>query len=495
MLIAKNITKRFSGVTALQEVRLELNAGHVTSIIGENGAGKSTLMKILSGVYTDYEGELLMNGEAVSFKNTREAQNAGIAIIHQELNLLPYLSVAENIFLGRELKNEFGILDKKEMYIRSALLLDKVKLKIDPNTRVEKLKVGERQLLEIAKALMLDTKVLIMDEPTSAITDSEAKILFDIISELKKEGKAIAYISHKMKEIFSICDDYVVLRDGKFIGSGAISEVDENQLIKMMAGREVELHRHNIHVKKNDDPKILEIYDLKLPTFNVEKGITFDLRRGEVLGVFGLMGAGRTELLETIFGVHTGISQGEIKIDSISKKINSPITAIKEGLALVTEDRKRDGIVPDLSVRKNMGLTVLRQLCNVGVLQIDRERALAEMYIDELKIKTDSDQQLIKNLSGGNQQKVVLAKWLATHPKVLMLDEPTRGIDVHAKSEIHKLIDQLASEGMGIIIVSSEIPEILAVSHRVLVLSEGRITGNFDIDEANEQNILKAAIA
>lgn len=495
MLVAQNITKRFSGVTALNGVNLELKPGQVTGIIGENGAGKSTLMKILSGVYTDYEGELLLHGNKVEFQNTREALDSGITIIHQELNLMPYLSVAENIFLGRELKNTFGILDKAQMYQQTEMLLAKVQLNIDPKTKVENLKVGEQQLLEIVKALLLDTKVLIMDEPTSAISDTEANILFGIINELTKEGKAIAYISHKMNEIFTICDNYVVLRDGQFIGSGPILEVSEDQLIQMMAGRQVKLHRHNTHVTKNTNANLMEVSNLKIPEFDTAEGVSFELKKGEVLGIFGLMGAGRTELLETLFGLHPRAFSGSVKVNGETQRFKSPTQAIKAGLALVTEDRKRDGIVPDLNVRKNIGLTALDLLCKMGIIQKKREKALAEKYIGELKIKTDSDQQLIKTLSGGNQQKVILGKWLATNPEILILDEPTRGIDVNAKSEIHKLINELASKGMGVIVVSSEMPEILAVSHRVLVLNEGRLTGNFSINDANEQNILKAAIA
>ena len=495
MLEAKNITKRFTGVTALDSVQLHLQSGKVTCIIGENGAGKSTLMKILSGVYTDYEGELIMDGERVKFKNTREAQNTGISIIHQELNLLPYLSVAENIFLGRELKNRFGLLDEAEMYRKSKELLAKVQLNVDPKTKVENLKVGEQQLLEIAKVLLIDTKVIIMDEPTSAITDAEANTLFEIIEELTEEGKAIAYISHKMNEIFTIADDYVVLRDGQFIGSGAIHEVTEDQLIHMMAGREVKFSRHNIHNTKKTNATILEVNELKIPGYNTQEGISFELKKGEVLGIFGLMGAGRTELLETIFGLHPNSFSGTLKIDGKLERFKSPKEAIIAGLALVTEDRKRDGIIPDLNVRKNVSITALDQLCRLGIIEQKKEEALATKYIDNLKIKTDSDQQLIKTLSGGNQQKVILGKWLATNPKILILDEPTRGIDVNAKSEIHKLINELTSQGMSILFVSSEIPEILAVSHRILVLSEGRLTGSFSIDKANENNILKAAIA
>ncbi|MBC6998041.1 sugar ABC transporter ATP-binding protein [Cytophaga sp. FL35] len=495
MLEAKNITKRFTGITALNEVQLHLKAGRVTGIIGENGAGKSTLMKILSGVHTDYEGELMINGKTVKFKNTRDAQDKGIAIIHQELNLFPYLSVTENIFLGRELKNKLGILDDTQMKRKAKELLAKVKLEVDPKTKVENLKVGEQQLLEIAKALLLDTKVLIMDEPTSAITDTEANILFGIIEELKKEGTAIAYISHKMNEIFTICDDYVVLRDGEFIGEGPITEVSENELIQMMAGREVKLHRHNTHIPKNTNANLLEVDNLKIPRYDTPEGISFALKKGEILGVFGLMGAGRTELLETLFGLHPKAVMGNLIIDGQKQRFNSPQKAIKAGLALVTEDRKRDGIVPDLNVRKNISITVLEQLCKLGVLQENKEKTVSKKYIDELKIKTESDQQLIKTLSGGNQQKVILGKWLGTNPKVLLLDEPTRGIDVNAKSEIHKLINELAAQGMGVIMVSSELPEILAVSHRILVLSEGRLTGNFSIDKANDKNILKAAIA
>jgi ribose transport system ATP-binding protein len=506
MLSAKNITKKFSGVTALDNVSLDLQAGKVLAIIGENGAGKSTLMKILSGVYTDYEGSLMLDNQIVKFKNTREAQDKGIAIIHQELNLIPELSVAENIFLGREITNAFGLLDKAKMRQHTEGLLQKLKLNmvhpdkggIDPNTPVKNLKVGQQQLIEIAKALLLNAKIIIMDEPTSAITGAEVEVLFDIIKGLKQEGKAIAYISHKLDELFKIADTYTVLRDGKTIESGEIKNVSKDILVSKMVGRDLVISH------KKSTPSVSEEL-LKVEKLNYKKGldISFSLKKGEILGIFGIMGAGRTELFEALFGLSSPSVSGNILIENKKTTIKSPADAVKAGLALVSEDRKKDGIIPELSVKKNISLTTLFGLSKNGIFPIlsgctisnKKEKQLADKYINDLKIKTFSDTQLIKTLSGGNQQKAILGKWLATNPKILLLDEPTRGIDINAKSEIYKLIQELAASGLGIIMVSSELPEILAVSDRVLVLSEGKLTGDFTIDEATEEGLLKAAIA
>lgn len=494
MLSAKNITKKFSGVTALDNVSLDLEAGKVNAIIGENGAGKSTLMKILSGVYTDYEGTIELDNQVVKFKGTRDAQDKGIAIIHQELNLIPYLTVAENIFLGREITNAFGILDKAKMRQYTEGVLEKLKLNIDPNTPVKNLKVGQQQLIEIAKALLLNAKVIIMDEPTSAITGSEVEVLFNIISDLKKEGKAIAYISHKLDELFQIADTYTVLRDGKTIESGGMQNVTKDLLVSKMVGRDLVMSKKETPSLSNDillKVDNLQILKPALTTSNPQPSISFQLKKGEILGIFGLMGAGRTELFERLFGLEGTV---EIEINSTPLSIKSPTDAIKAGLALVSEDRKKDGIVPEISVKKNISLTTLFGLSKNGILNNSKEKQLADKYIKDLKIKTSSDAQLIKNLSGGNQQKAILGKWLATNPKILLLDEPTRGIDINAKSEIYKLIQELANSGLGIIMVSSELPEILAVSDRVLVLSEGKLTGDFDINDATEESLLKAAI-
>lgn len=497
MLVVENITKKFPGVTALDNVCLEIEPGKVTAIIGENGAGKSTLMKILSGVYHDFEGRILFNGKPVRFAHPKEAQEKGIAIIHQELNLIPYLTITENIFLGREIINKWGMLDNKAMRLKSKQLLDKLKLNVDPGKLVSDIKVGQQQVVEIAKALLVDSDVIIMDEPTSAISESEVEVLFGIIEDLKKENKAIVYISHKLDELFRIADKYIVLRDGKMIEAGNMKGITHDAIIKKMVGREINIVRkQNLQDNKNELLKVDNL-SLKHPEkFNEYQfqNISFTVNRGEIVGVFGLMGAGRTELLETIFGMHPEFSSGRVMIEGRSFKCKKPADAIKTGLALVPEDRKKDGLVLGLNVKTNISLTTLNELEQAGMLNNKKETILAKKYISDLQIKTPSDRQLARNLSGGNQQKVVLAKWLATHPKILMLDEPTRGIDINAKNEIYKLIFKLADEGLGIIVVSSELPEILAISDRILVMAEGRLTAEFPVKEATEDGVLNAAI-
>jgi ribose transport system ATP-binding protein len=496
MLIANNITKRFPGVVALQDVCLSLDAGKVTALIGENGAGKSTLMKILSGVYSDFEGDIIFKGESVRFSGPAQAQRRGIAIIHQELNLIPFLSITENIFLGRELLTQYGTVDKNRMRRRAQELLDKLKMKVSPDTLVVKLKVGQQQIVEIAKALLTDAELIIMDEPTSAITGSEVEVLFDIINSLRQEGKAIVYVSHKLDELFRIADQYVVLRDGKSVESGSMEGVCQEMLIQKMVGRKIDVIRKK-QSNRYTEP-ILEIKNLYLQhpvrkEENLLKDISLQVGKGEILGIFGLMGAGRTELLETIFGLRKA-SAGKLLIDGEIVRIDSVSKAICAGLALVPEDRKKDGLVLGMDVRTNICLTTLTDLETYGALNETKQDALAGKYIGDLKIKTSSQQQLAGNLSGGNQQKIVLAKWLATNPRLLLLDEPTRGIDINAKTEIYKLIMQLADAGLGIVMVSSELPEILAVSDRVIVMAEGCVTADFCISDASEDSILKAAI-
>jgi ribose transport system ATP-binding protein len=498
MLQAKNISKKFSGVTALSNVNLTLHAGKLTAIIGENGAGKSTLMKILSGVHTQYEGAIIYNGKQVKFTGTKDAENTGIAIIHQELNLVPYLSIAENIFLGREIVNAFGMLDLKQMNQIATKLLAQLNLNIDPNTKVAEIKVGHQQLVEIAKALHTNAAVIIMDEPTSAISDKEVDNLFSIIQQLKKEGKAIAYISHKFKELFAIADNYVVLRDGTSVDEGNMQDATQDLLIEKMTGRQIVLQ--NKCTSFENASVILSVNNISLrhpeiKTKNLFSNISFQLHQGEILGIYGLMGAGRTEIMETIFGLHPKTSTGEISVNNSKTKINTPADAIKAGIALVPEDRKLQGLVLNQSVSKNISLTILQQIEQWGFfLSKTKEKIFSENYISRLAIKTSSGNNVVQNLSGGNQQKIVISKWLATNPKVLLLDEPTRGIDINAKSEIYKLMKTLAAEGMGIIMVSSELPEILAVSDRVLVICEGELTGDIPIDKASEQEILKYAI-
>jgi len=495
MLIAENITKTFSGVTALQDVCLELHPGKVNAIIGENGAGKSTLMKILSGVYQEYEGGIVFNNKPVGFRNTKDAQKAGIAMIHQELNLVQDLTIAENIFLGRELVDSFGFLERKRMNDRTGELLKRLRLDIDPTSKVSSLKVGQQQVVEIAKALLLDANVIIMDEPTSAISESEVEVLFEIISNLRNEGKIIVYISHKLDELFRIADRFIVLRDGRVIESGEMKGMTAERIIAKMVGREISTLRKTDRGTRKEQLLSVSNLSLRKPTGELFlRDISLNLNKGEVLGIFGLMGAGRTELTETLFGLHGRLSKFNVEIDGSVVKINSPIDAIEAGLALVPEDRKKDGLLLGSDVRSNVCVTTLDEHTSFGLLSDKKQSALTDSYIESLRIKVSSQNQLAGTLSGGNQQKLVLAKWLATKPSVLMLDEPTRGIDVNAKNEIHNLILKLANEGLGIIMVSSELPEILAVSDRILVMAEGMIRAEFTSNEATENKILKEAI-
>ncbi|HTN39489.1 MAG TPA: sugar ABC transporter ATP-binding protein [Arachidicoccus sp.] len=498
MLTAKNITKRFSGVTALNNVNLELYPGIVTAVIGENGAGKSTLMKIFSGVHTQYDGDIILGDEKVQFNSTKDAEAAGIAIIHQELNLVDHLSITENIFLGSELVDQFGFLRKEEMRKQTKKLLQRVKLNISPDTLIYKLKVGQQQLIEIAKALHTNAEVFIMDEPTSAITDKEVENLFDIIGELKSQGKTIAYISHKLNELFQIADRYVVLRDGMTVGEGKMEEISQDELVEKMSGRKIRIERSSGNASLADPMLQLSNISLINPDNRTGKlidDVGFTLYKGEVIGIYGLMGAGRTELMETIFGLHPKFSSGQLAVDSKTVKFKSPANAIEAGIMLIPEDRKLQGLFLDLAIRSNISITILDSILRWGfVLNSKKEALVSRDYIKQLAIKTSTRETLARNLSGGNQQKVVLAKWLAKNPKVLLLDEPTRGIDVGAKSEIYRLIKELAAKGVGVIVVSSEIPEILAVANRVLVMCEGKISANLPIQEATESDMLRFAI-
>ena len=498
MLIAKNITKKFPGVVALANISMELYPGNVNAIIGENGAGKSTLMKVFSGVHTQYDGEIIYNGKTVKFSNPKEAEEAGIAIIHQELNLVPYLTITENIFLGDELINAWGVLDKKKMNEQAKKLLSRLNLAIDPGTKINSLKVGQQQLVEIAKALHVNAEVIIMDEPTSAISDKEVENLFSIIAELKSQGKTIVYISHKLNELFQIADRFIVMRDGATINSGEMKSTNHDELIQMMTGRKILIQRDGTSSAKDDVLLYVKNISLKNAINRSEQilnNISFVLHNGEILGIYGLMGAGRTELMETIFGLHPKFCSGEISINNKIVNIQSPADAIDAGIVLVPEDRKLQGLSITQSVRPNISITILKQLERWGImLNKKKEQILCKDSIQQLAIKTASTETIVKNLSGGNQQKIVLAKWLAKKPKVLLLDEPTRGVDINAKSEIYKLIKKLAAEGMGIIVVSSELPEILAISDRVLVMCEGEITADMPIADATETTILKKAI-
>jgi len=498
VLRARGISKAFGGIKALDRVGLEICAGKVNAIVGENGAGKSTLMKVLSGGYREYEGQVILDGHQVAFANPKEAQNSGIAIIHQELNLIPYLSVAENVFLGREFTNRLGLIDYRRMHTETARILERLDLYVDPRIPVSSLRVGEQQVVEIAHALSLDARIMIMDEPTSAISEHEIEILFGLIRSLTTQGVAVVYITHKLDELFHIADTVTVLRDGKLVGSGAVEDVTRDDIVRMMVGRNVEDFFVRADVAKPREVLRVEDVCLGHPRRRgdyIVDHVSFGVKAGEVLGLFGLMGAGRTELLETVFGVHPNRSSGLIFLNGTQIKVNSPGDAINFGIGFVTEDRKLEGLVPHMSVAASISLASLEQTERFGFLSSTLESRLAQGYVERLRIKTPSVRQIVENLSGGNQQKVVIAKWLATNPRVLLLDEPTKGIDVNAKNEIYRLISELARAGLAIVMVSSELPEIMAIADRILVLSEGRQTGEFAHSQATEELIMKAAIA
>lgn len=495
---AEHISKSFPGVRALDDVSVDIHAGQVNAIVGENGAGKSTLMKILSGVYQEYEGHLVLDGQPVSFASPKAAQEHGIAIIHQELNLIPHLNIAENVFLGREFHTRLGLIDDARMIKETRTLLQHLKLDVDPLTTIDELRVGQQQIVEIAKALSLNARIIIMDEPTSAISDSEVHVLFEMIRDLKSRGVAIVYITHKLDELFEIGDRVTVLRDGRMVDSRPLSGLAHDDIVRMMVGRDVEKFFVKEQIKSK--AQMLRVRNLSLPHPQrpddfVIKDVSFEAKQGEVLGLFGLMGAGRTELLECMFGLHASKSSGDVFVEKKHVNLSSPQQAIQAGIALVPEDRKSEGLVLNMSVAENTSLATIEQTESFGFLNASRETQLAERFAKTLNIKTPSVLRSVETLSGGNQQKVVLAKWLATDPKVLLLDEPTRGIDINAKNEIYQLINSLAQSGLAIVFVSSELPEILAIADRILVLSQGRLSGEFLQDEATEEKLLKAAIA
>ena len=497
ILEIKNISKDFSGVYALRNINMEIFPGEVTAIIGENGAGKSTLMKIISGVYPDFDGEVFLNGKQVSFKNPKEAGEQGVIIIHQELNLIPYLSITENLFLGNELMNALGFLDRTKMHKKAKELLSRLHMDINPNTPLNQLRVGQQQLVEIAKALLLESKVLIMDEPTSAISDHEVELLFRIIADLKAKGVAIVYISHKLNELFQIADRLTVLRDGEKVGSGMMDEVSHDQLVQMMVGRD--LTDSFRKANNNWEEEVLRVENLSFRNPEnkndfLVNNVSFSLHKGEILGVCGLMGAGRTEILEAIFGLYPKLTSGNIFVDGQQTQIRNVGDAIKKGIALVPEDRKLQGLILNMNVAKNTSLASLGKISSFEFINKKKEKELSQQFVKKLNTQVSSSNLEVEKLSGGNQQKVVIAKWLATHPKILLLDEPTRGIDIGAKTEIYKLINELAEQGIGIIMVSSELPEILAVSDTVLVMSESKQTAIMKREEATEELIMKAAL-
>lgn len=494
----KDITKDFPGVRALDNVSFKVRPGEIHALCGENGAGKSTLMKILSGVYPvgTYTGEIYINGELQSYNNIRESENAGIAIINQELSVIKQMTIGENIFLGNEPTNLGVVIDWGRLYSETKLWLKEVGLQVSPETKVGKLGVGQQQMIEIAKALSKKAKILILDEPTAALTESEVDTLFSILKNLQANGVTCIYISHKLGEVMEIADTVTILRDGQMITTLPIKETTENQIISMMVGRE--LSERFPRIEHSFGEVILEVEDYQaFAPENSErpilKNINFNVREGEILGIAGLMGAGRSELVMSIFGGLAGSHSGRIVIDGKPVEINSPEDAIKNGLSLITEDRKRYGLILKHDVKKNLTLANLPNLCNWGCINFNEEVKISQKFVDLLQIKTPTVETKVNNLSGGNQQKVVLGKWLMTKPKVLIMDEPTRGIDVGAKFEIYNIMNKLKQEGVAIIMVSSELPEILGMSDRILVMHNGTINGEFMHDEADQEKIMLAA--
>ena len=495
VLAARGITKSFPGVRALADVSLSLRRGKLLALVGENGAGKSTLMGILAGVIAPDEGTILLDGREIRFDGPWSAHARGIATIFQELSLVPHLTIAENIFLGREPRLRGGLLDRRRLAADTRELLRRVDLDVDPGTRVADLRVGQQQIVEIARAVSTEARVLIMDEPTSSLSGHEVEVLFGLIRDLKARGVALVYNTHKLEELAHIADEVTVLRDGRVVGAGPRAALGHDEIVRLMVGRETLVLHEKAPAKIGAE--ILRTERLSLRDGRGGRRVeAIDLRvcAGEVLGLFGLVGAGRTELLEALFGLHAGRTEGKVFLDGREVAFTSPIDAIAHGLALAPEDRKREGLVLDLGVVANATLASLGHAVDLGLINARRESAQIAPYLDRFRVKASSPKQPIRYLSGGNQQKVILAKWLASRPRVLLLDEPTRGIDIGAKREIYAFIDELAQAGLGLIVVSSELPEILALSDRIMVMGEGRMAAEFARAEATPEAVLRAAL-
>ena len=495
ILTMKGIDKSFPGVHALDHVDLEVRKGEVLALMGENGAGKSTLMKVLTGIYKKDSGTITYEGNEVEFKNTREAQDAGIVIVHQELNMLGHLTVAQNLFIGREFKKGITIDDKK-MNEEAKKLFDRLNVDIDPKEKMSNLTVGKQQMCEIAKAVSFDAKVIIFDEPSAALTEAEIEEMFKIIRDLKKKDIAMVYISHRMDEIKVITDRVTVMRDGTYVGTLITNECTKEDIINMMVGRVIYEDPKEHSMVAPDAPVVLKVEHLNAG--KMVQDVSFELRKGEILGFSGLMGAGRTETARALFGADPKQS-GKISImDKQTGKlrevtINTPQDAVKYGIGYLSEDRRRYGVVVQKSVNENTTLATMEEFTNGIFINKAKEKKVSEKYIKELATKTPSGDQLVVNLSGGNQQKVVIAKWLTRDSDILIFDEPTRGIDVGAKNEIYKLMSKLAAEGKSIIMISSEMTEILRMSDRIIIMCEGKVTGDIDISEATQEHIMDKA--
>ncbi|MCX7845339.1 MAG: sugar ABC transporter ATP-binding protein [Dictyoglomaceae bacterium] len=489
ILKMEKISKTFPGVQALSKVDLEVYKGEILALVGENGAGKSTLMKILTGVYSRDEGKIIFKGKELEPKNPHHAQQLGISMIYQEFNLVPNLDIATNIFLGHEPKKGkiLKVFDNKKAFKEAEKLLEMVGLNISPDILVKDLTVAQQQMVEIAKALALKSELIIMDEPTSALAGKEVAKLFEIMRKLKNDGISIIFITHRLEEVFQIADRIIVLRDGQRVGELTCEENKIDEVIRLMVGRRV---RVSPRTESSINNIILEVKNL---SSHAIKNISFSLRKGEVLGIAGLVGAGRTEIVRALFGADPKIS-GEIYLNGKKVEIDSPRDAVKLGIGLVPEDRKLQGLILNMALHENLSLPSIPFIFSNGIINFKKEYKLVEDFVNKLRIRTPHIFQIVNNLSGGNQQKVVVAKWLALKPKVLILDEPTRGIDVGAKAEIHSLIGELAKEGIGIILISSELPEILALSDRIIVISKGRITAELKREEATQEKIMQHAI-
>jgi rhamnose transport system ATP-binding protein len=484
----KKISKSFSGVEVLHEVSFALRPGEIHALLGENGAGKSTLVKIITGVHQPDNGEILLKGEPVHFSDARESRQAGIAAIYQELSLFPDLDVAENIFAGRQPVTFGGRVDWRKLYAEAGRLLDSLGMKLDLKQKARTLSIAQQQMVEIARAFSINAQILIMDEPTSSLTLHEVDDLFRLVRRLRAEGTAVIFISHRLDELFALADQVTVLRDGSYVGTRAIKDVTRDDLIRMMVGRTIT----NLFPKQD-----VRAGDVVLKVENLTRtgsfyDVSFELRRGEILGLAGLVGAGRTNVARAIFGVEPPTA-GRIQIEGREVAITSPQQAIELGLAYVPEDRQLHGLIPAMPLTPNISLPMLPQYSQMGWLQDKLERKSAYDAALQMEVRANNVWQLARELSGGNQQKVVLAKWLSTKPRILILDEPTRGIDVGTKTAVHGLMSNLAAEGMGILMISSELPEILGMSDRVIVMREGYVTGHFSRAEATQENIISAA--
>ncbi|MGD1994608.1 MAG: sugar ABC transporter ATP-binding protein, partial [Anaerolineae bacterium] len=479
----------FPGVQALEDVTFGVASPEIHALVGENGAGKTTLMKILTGALRQDEGEIVMHGQTAAIDAPADAQAFGISMIHQELSLIPDLTVGQNIYLGREPGTRVpGFIDWPTLYQRAQRWLDRLDVDVDARTEVRDLSIAQQQMVEVAKALSLDADLIVMDEPTSALTERETVVLFDVMRSLKDQGVSLIFISHRLEEVFEVADRVTVLRDGRLIGTESIARTDEDQVVQMMVGREL----GEMYPKAQAGRREIVLEATNLSDGDELRGVDLRLHCGEILGVAGLVGAGRTALAETLFGIRPVVT-GEVRLDGRRVRVSSPGEAIKLGMGLVPEDRKQQGLFMNMAVRENIVISAMNQVTEWIFVSRNQANRLAKRFVERLDIRTPSLGQRVRNLSGGNQQKVIIARWLTLRPKVLILDEPTRGIDVGSKAEIHGLMGQLAEDGVGLLMISSELPEILGISDRIVVMREGRVVDAFDRDEATQDDIMRAA--